>query len=287
MTGTNNFADMADDLPFSSDNAALPTDEQAKASVLKTFCQPCAKCHGRKVFYSFTGNPVGPCFTCKGTGQQEFRTSPEQRERARGAAQARKESQQQGAWEGFAAQHPEVAAWIEANPGFEFAASLGAAVRKYGSLTERQLAAAQKCVDGAKARQEARSAAISAAPTLTLEVVEKAFQKASENGVRRPKLRLAEFTFSLAPETGRNAGAIYVKEGEQYLGKVAGGRFLRTRDCTDAQQAGIQAVAADPMAAAVAYGKRFGACSVCGRELTNDGSIDAGIGPICAGKFGW
>ena len=30
-----------------------------------------------------------------------------------------------------------------------------------------------------------------------------------------------------------------------------------------------------------------GACSCCGRELTNQVSIDRGIGPICAVKFGW
>jgi hypothetical protein len=283
----NGFADMKNDLPF-SEGKPLPTEQQAKEAVVKTFMQPCPKCSGRGIFYSYRGDPVGKCFACKGVGKQEFKTSPEQRERARQAAQARKESQQQGAWEGFAAQHPEVAAWILASQAsFEFAASLGEAVRKFGSLTERQLAAAQRCVDGRKAAQEARSAAITAAPALTLEMVEKAFQTASEAGVRRPKLRLDVFTFSMAPATGKNAGAIYVKEGEQYLGKVQGGRFLRTRDCTDAQQAGIQAVAADPLAAAVAYGRRYGSCSVCGRELTNGESIDRGIGPICAGKFGW
>jgi hypothetical protein len=37
----------------------------------------------------------------------------------------------------------------------------------------------------------------------------------------------------------------------------------------------------------VAYGKRTGACSCCGRELTNGESIDRGIGPICAEKYGW
>jgi hypothetical protein len=26
---------------------------------------------------------------------------------------------------------------------------------------------------------------------------------------------------------------------------------------------------------------------VCGRTLTNDGSIERGIGPICAENYGW
>lgn len=33
-------------------------------------------------------------------------------------------------------------------------------------------------------------------------------------------------------------------------------------------------------------GKRVGSCCVCGRMLTKKASIDAGIGPICAGKVG-
>lgn len=36
---------------------------------------------------------------------------------------------------------------------------------------------------------------------------------------------------------------------------------------------------------AKAYGKVTGTCCNCGRTLTNEDSIEAGIGPICAGKF--
>ncbi len=36
---------------------------------------------------------------------------------------------------------------------------------------------------------------------------------------------------------------------------------------------------------AKAWGALYGTCCVCGRTLTNEDSIEAGIGPICAGKF--
>lgn len=36
---------------------------------------------------------------------------------------------------------------------------------------------------------------------------------------------------------------------------------------------------------AAAYGRRTGRCMVCGRTLTKKESVDAGIGPICAGGF--
>lgn len=33
------------------------------------------------------------------------------------------------------------------------------------------------------------------------------------------------------------------------------------------------------------YGKLYGVCCNCGRDLTDEGSIEAGIGPVCAKKF--
>jgi hypothetical protein len=37
----------------------------------------------------------------------------------------------------------------------------------------------------------------------------------------------------------------------------------------------------------VRYGRATGNCSCCGRELTDPASIAAGIGPVCAEKYGW
>lgn len=36
---------------------------------------------------------------------------------------------------------------------------------------------------------------------------------------------------------------------------------------------------------AKAYGRRTGRCMVCGRKLTHPTSVEAGIGPICAGRL--
>lgn len=33
------------------------------------------------------------------------------------------------------------------------------------------------------------------------------------------------------------------------------------------------------------FGALYGTCCVCGRTLTNEESIEAGIGPVCASKF--
>lgn len=38
---------------------------------------------------------------------------------------------------------------------------------------------------------------------------------------------------------------------------------------------------------AIRYGHELGECAICGRELTNESSRNAGIGPVCAAKNGW
>lgn len=72
-----------------------------------------------------------------------------------------------------------------------------------------------------------------------------------------------------------------------YLGKVMGGKFLKSRDCSEETQERVLDSLADPLAAAVAYGKKFGRCAVCDRELSNPESVERGIGPICADRMGW
>ena len=42
---------------------------------------------------------------------------------------------------------------------------------------------------------------------------------------------------------------------------------------------------ANPLAAAVKFGKLSGRCCSCGRDLTDPDSIEAGIGPVCVLKF--
>lgn len=119
-----------------------------------------------------------------------------------------------------------------------------------------------------------------------------AFDTAIENGIKRPKLGFDHYAFALAPETGKNPGAIYVSykvkgESPVYLGKIKDNTFYPSADCNGEHMSALVDVIANPAEQAKAYGRRTGTCSVCGRGLTNHASIDAGIGPICAGKMGW
>ena len=114
-----------------------------------------------------------------------------------------------------------------------------------------------------------------------------AFAHATEAGLKRPKMYLGDFLFKLAPKSGRNAGAIYVTEDDEYLGKIADGKFQAAHVCTEAQKAAIVEVCADPEQAAKAFGQKTGRCSCCARELTDPESIANSIGPICAAHYGW
>lgn len=302
-----NLDDDLGDVFAGLDREALPADQHRPLLPIiskPAHVEPCRKCGGSGVFRGYSGASLGPCFKCKGAGSKTFKTSAEHRAKAKVAAankadQARATLQQAVvAWQ---AANPAEWAWMRAASarGFEFADSLVETLGKYGKLSPAQLSAAQDCMAKDKARQEAKLAEAASreanAQTVDIAAIETAFAQAGERGVKRPKLRLDSFLFKPAPLTGRNAGAIYVTDttrtdadGEQlYLGKIVAGKLITARGCDPEAEARIIAAAGDPRAAAIAYGQRTGSCSVCSRELTDKASVDLGIGPVCATKYGF
>ncbi len=179
--------------------------------------------------------------------------------------------------------YPDVSGWLFDNcESNDFAASLAISLQKYGSLTDNQVSAVRrKLVPGV------------AAVAISVHEIEMKFAVARGNLVKQPRIRLDTFKFT-AVIKGANAGGIYVTDTTEkdddgkakYLGKVLGGKFLPTRECSDDQKSRILAAAADPTAAAIAYGQRTGNCSICGLELTAEESIQRIIGPICASRWG-
>ena len=118
--------------------------------------------------------------------------------------------------------------------------------------------------------------------------IETLFLKLSSDGYKKPHLRADGFLFKLAPVTGANPGAVYVtreSDGE-YLGKIHHGK-LKIGTAYRAHEEAIEHVANNPKESALRYGHRSGKCACCGRTLDNKQSIELGIGPICAEKFGW
>ena len=252
--------------------------------------EPCRKCRGTGIYtgYGYRGSK---CFPCNGTGNGLSVASAKGRERAAQrkanmAAAAAKTAQD---WRDA---HPDVVAWWTANPNFEFANNLRAAQEKVGSLTDNQMAAVRKCIDGQKARDEARAAERAARVVdvagAGFDRLLTAFATASRNGLKHPALVFDAVCFKPAK---KYPGSLYVTAGKaygsDYYGRVDGsGKYDPTRNTPAEVVELVKAIGADPFAQAVAYGKRTGMCCCCGRELTNPESIELGIGPICRDKWG-
>ena len=290
-TASNPFDDMSNDLDFGA-------PVKSSAPEITYFEQSCPKCNGTgRYTFGYIHVRSGECFACKGKGKMVFKTSPATRAKAKASAQRRAEAKAE-------VKATTVQEWKDANPSeyawmatsaerFEFARAMLEALNKFGSLTDKQFATVQRLTlqsqEFMKAREAEKTARMASAPVVTVEAIEVAFNNAKQAGVKHPKLRLDTFVFSPASEKSANVGAIYIKNKEDglYVGKVMNGRLFTSRDCTTEASERIVAVASDPAQAAIAYGKKFGACSVCGRALTDADSIARGIGPICAENYGF
>jgi hypothetical protein len=161
--------------------------------------------------------------------------------------------------------------------------------RKFNKLSPSQYAWAHKlAVDNVKVRV----APVKSNEPSQFEALFAAFEAAKSKGAKRLTLRFE----GINVKPNRDLSALWVtsqtekEEGNyglqpKYLGKVT------PQGCdsrlSDTVKEIIMGAANDPLNAAIKYGKVSGECSCCGRELTDPRSIERGIGPICATKFGW
>lgn len=240
---------------------------------------PCGNCHG-------TGRWRGKyvCRVCKGVGK--LKTDPNSKAQ-RKARDAVKVADRMIEW---AKDHEPEMQWMKATADrFDFARAMLDAWTRYAELTAGQLAAVRKCMarDAAHAQQLAeRKPDVDLGGAGFARMVA-AFAAAKSAGLKWPKFHVAEYVFSIASETSKNAGHVYVKRGSAYLGKITGeGAYFATGDATEADRTQLADIGRDPLAAAVVHGKQTGRCSCCGRALENEESVQRGIGPICAQKWG-
>jgi hypothetical protein len=258
--------------------------------------EKCPKCRGSGHFTGRNGRLLGACFSCKGAGTKAFKTAPETRAKSRVSSAARKAKTTADAVEAFKAAYPAECAYllsqIERNA---FCNSLWEKLHHYGELTEGQLTAVQNSIAREAKWKEEAVARVEAAPTVDSDGIDRLKQafdfavataRAKGRNFRGPKITIGGITISPAKETSANAGALYVKQDGQYLGKIMRGKFI-ARACPPEDEARILAFIADPKKAAIAYGVETGVCCICNATLTKEESMDRGIGPICAKKFGW
>jgi len=248
---------------------------------------PCGQCAGSGKWVSPMGRKSGKCHACNGKGF--FKTDPRKLAQNRTKSRQRKADKIRAGIEAFEEQHPEMfrdlkSAWAIME-GNSFVLSLAEQLFTKGRLSERQIDAWKQ----GKAKLEAMKAEQEEAATKAdLEPIRQMFETARESGYKAPKYRAEGLVISRAGDHSRNPGALYVKNDEdEYLGKVVGTQFFPVRTAPTNTTEKLATIAQDPKAAAIRWGQRTGRCSCCGRELTNHASIDAGIGPICAEKWGF
>lgn len=171
--------------------------------------------------------------------------------------------------------------WLRIQEQNDFRFSLRKSLAQYGSLTERQVAAVERIINRPAPKADASVGN-------SFQSLFSAFDSAKSNGLKRPIIRAGNAKVYPAGQSSRNAGCLYVKDkyGE-YLGKVTPeGEFYRGRGVSDDDIQPIFDLAADPLGTAVRYGRETGSCACCGRELTDQKSVQDGIGPICKKNFG-
>ena len=270
------FAKEADEL-FAAEKVAPVTREKFA----------CEACRGTGKWTHPTNRfDTRECFACHGKGF--FLSSPENRAKAKQARVNKKKEQRKENIQLFSKEYPEVFMYLALNVAKNrFCESLVDAIGKYGDLTENQLAAVHKGmakeVDRAKAKEKAKKAVA----VVDLSIIREKLETAKGNQVKYPKFKAGDnYVFTLAQPNSKNPDHVYVKQGDKYLGKISpDGEFFGYK-LPEEHIKNVQEIAKDPLEGAKAYGLRFGNCGMCGRGLTNHRSIDAGIGPVCAEKYG-
>ncbi len=188
--------------------------------------------------------------------------------------------------------------WLRANTGrSNFLRDVCVGFDSYGTLSPNQEAAVRRAM-----ASTASAGPATPAPTTTANLgsIVDMMRRASTT-LKNPKVLCAadeqQFRLTVAGEGARAPGTVNVCsadrafEDRSWFGRIlADGRFEPARNADPATTArvgrALTCLAADPEAAAKAYGQRFGACCFCARELTDKASIEAGYGPICAEKYG-
>lgn len=174
---------------------------------------------------------------------------------------------------------------------------------KYGSLSAAQLKWANDLC--AKAQPRDTSVPVRVAPGRekvdigNFSAMVALFDQAAKGRKTAPKVLLkcddVTIQLSVAGASSREPGTINVSTQGGFGNSTWFGRILKDgqfekspRDASpDALMTTLRDFSKNPLDAMVKYGRLMGACSICNRTLVDPVSVERGIGPICAAKFGF
>lgn len=278
MIARDPFADLGDDDLDAP--GVTPADlHMANGGEKTTSTVDCPKCQGRGYI---TLGFYGRMYPCRRCGGKKVLTGSK-------AIHAKGEATKAAKREEWARDHADVVAYVHERSaaGSTFYGKLAEDLRTYGTLFDSKVEAVRKDIAEAPARIAAARAKRDAGKVeVDVSRIEQMFDVARASGLKRLGFRAEGVTISAAAPTSSNPGALYVKVGTEYQGKIAGGKFHPVSSCLPTTAARVLEVAADPTGQAKMYGLKTGRCSCCGAELTDPVSIANGIGPICQSRWG-
>lgn len=164
----------------------------------------------------------------------------------------------------------DLAAWLKTQTWSDFAQSLAGQYESKGSLSEKQIASGMKMRATMAAKAEAKKIAAMA------EAAKPAAEKATEAGM----YKVGETIFKVQKAV-HGSGHLYAKRLLPPKFHGAKARFVHApgvfKTLTVADKMTLEE--------AKTFGALYGTCVVCGRTLTDEKSIAANIGPVCAKTF--
>jgi len=189
----------------------------------------------------------------------------------------------------FDAEHPGMYETLkELGAKSNFCADMVHGIDRYGSLTPRQMEVVQRIV--AEHLDKQRAAATGANKLVgNLKPLADMFRAAREH-LKFPKLTVQidgpAYTFSLAGDTSKNPGFLYVKRNGTYIGKVSPeGELALGRDAQAGDRDAVNKFSQNPAAVAGLHGRTTGCCAFCSKPLSDERSTEVGYGPVCARHF--
>ena len=155
----------------------------------------------------------------------------------------------------------ELAAWLSEQTWSGFAQSLATFYARNGHLSDKQEASARSMYEKAQARQAGRQAQAPVNP-----VTEVGMYLNAEGVAFRVK----------RSQAGRLYASRFVPEAQARADRFVydGGAVYR-----------LDASMRMTLEQAQALGAQYAQCCVCGRDLSAEQSVEAGIGPRCAGRI--
>lgn len=194
----------------------------------------------------------------------------------------------------FEQANAEFADWWN-NTDYDFAISLRKSFLKNGKLSDKQLAAAKKCISKKITKKNdvdtEQNDNIDQTGLSGIAELVSSMWRARRNGVKEPKMRLfAENTsFNVVFENDENSkynnSIRILSDDGQFLGRILGKKFYKSNYTPDDVANQIIETCSNANKSAISYGRRTGSCSCCGRPLNNEESVRLGIGPVCRTYF--